>query len=588
MEPERVLRAFLEIWHELPALTDEAWGDLRTEFETILDQLRRSHGHDRAPRILELARAIAPYPEARRRLRDRIEKPPHKVKSGQDGTNEEATVTWPELVEALGERLDGTGRRYTDVTSPERLTVGRRGTVTVALSRFPATDSVASEEVTVRLHEPVEVCLESRSDCLEVVDGAVLLIYPDEPPCVFFVRGKKPGRGELVLDFWQGGRFLRSLEWTIEVRVEETADDLRRLSPYSFPMRSSGVVPADLTIRVARRWEQERGETRLLFTLKLSDNATGPFTRVSKEGPPLPDKEDFQRLLTEKLQALVQRTPDAADDAGRFEKELEKLGHWLCRTFFTEAMMDAYRTVRHLRTVQIVSDESWIPWEWIKPYDDRDLEDVIDDDFLCLRFGLTRWLATSTGPPDRIQVPRAAFVSAGDLVETSERSFFRELAVERPDLEILDDLRLPEDLEELLEAGGLGLWHFAGPPPLDPDDVHGIRQTQLARDRPFIFLNVGGSALEGPFWKVSDEWSATFVGRGRCGAFLVCARSADEGPGSELASMFYRNLSLGRTFAQALRAARETLRSRTPHDLTWLSHSLYADPNGQLIWGGSP
>lgn len=581
MESELVLCAFLEIWHRLPVLVGRSWSEVQPAVEAILERLRQSAGAGRSPLIRDLVRTLAAYDQARQLLNDTVRKLPERLRASHEPVHDEPSLSWPRLTATLSERLEGSALRYPDLTYPERLTVGRRGAVTVVLNRFPATKGLITEAIEVQLHEPLELRLQSRSDTVEVVDPAVVILYPDQPPGVFFLFGKQPGAGALQLDFWQSGRFLHSLDWTIEVCAEPRASDSRRLRLPALSLRT-GALPPDLSVRVVQCWEE--GEKRLDFILR-SPNDSVPFSHLRVRGPALPEREQFRNEFELKCQALQ----PGADGRG-VEQELEKIGHWLCRTFFSPALLDAYRDFRQAITVQIVSNECWIPWEWIRPYDDRDLDGVIDDDFLCMRFDLSRWLDAGIGPSDRIEVARAALVDAvggavGEGSETAERMYFRNLAERQPDLDLVAGVHVFGELTALMKLGAIGLCHFFGRPHLQPDDVHGASQTYLARHRPFVFLDPGATADHEDGGGTSEAWSQAFVGRSRCGAFLVGTRRAQTNLSSELLARFYQDAE-HQTLAQALRSTRKALRKLAPHDLTWLSYCLYSDPNSRLLWIG--
>jgi hypothetical protein len=99
---------------------------------------------------------------------------------------------------------------------------------------------------------------------------------------------------------------------------------------------------------------------------------------------------------------------------------LRALGEELYRDLFPPQLRRAYRDLSRspVRSVQITSDEPWIPWELLRPYDDDDPHHIIDDDFLCARFELTRWLAGRSGPAGAITIRRLACLAAAQPPRT--------------------------------------------------------------------------------------------------------------------------------------------------------------------------
>src|SRR5262249_29738950 len=140
------------------------------------------------------------------------------------------------------------------------------------------------------------------------------------------------------------------------------------------------------------------GRTRLRYTLH-SPSGKARFSYRPIAGPEfLGRPEGYQTYLLAKLEKLngghdVDGSLLLTEEIGR---KLTKIGRELYLELFPDGMRQAYREIRRqeVRSLRIVSDEPWtIPWELIKPYDDSVPGDRIDDDFLCLQFELTRWLA---------------------------------------------------------------------------------------------------------------------------------------------------------------------------------------------------
>ena len=75
-------------------------------------------------------------------------------------------------------------------------------------------------------------------------------------------------------------------------------------------------------------------------------------------------------------------------------------------------MKDAYRQWRDsVESLLITSDEPWIPWELLNPYEDR------DDEFFCLQFRLARRLANAAPLACTFGTGRMAVVEAGEIKE---------------------------------------------------------------------------------------------------------------------------------------------------------------------------
>ena len=133
------------------------------------------------------------------------------------------------------------------------------------------------------------------------------------------------------------------------------------------------VRPPDLEMQV--KTMSESGRTRLLYTLH-SPTGVVDFSHQEITGPLLQGRpEDFQAQLRRKIEQLGSRL----DVDGTLllqadiERKLASLGHDLWRELFPPEIHHAYREIRKsVHSWMIVSDEPWIPWELIRPYDDFD------------------------------------------------------------------------------------------------------------------------------------------------------------------------------------------------------------------------
>ena len=47
-----------------------------------------------------------------------------------------------------------------------------------------------------------------------------------------------------------------------------------------------------------------------------------------------------------------------------------------------------------IQSIQVLSDEPWIPWEIVKPVKDSDNDEIksIEEEFLCQRYSFSRWI----------------------------------------------------------------------------------------------------------------------------------------------------------------------------------------------------
>lgn len=355
------------------------------------------------------------------------------------------------------------------------------------------------------------------------------------------------------------------------------------------------------------------GRTRVSYILQSPSGKDG-FSFREIAGPTfLGQAQDYQAYLLSKIEKLnVGRDNDDSLLLNEeIERKLTSIGRELHLELFTPEMREAYREIRRqgVQSIRTISDEPWIPWELIKPFDDRP-GDLVDDDFLCLQFELTRWLSGHPAPPplSELRVRRlACILTATDLPKAEEeKAFLAELAQAHSGVEDASPvLSSASAAEAFLEAGGVDLLHFAGhgifdsahpnesalPFPdgstLHPSDLQGSLATRIAKDRPLIFLNACSAGQQG--WSLArlGGWADRWVRICGCGAFVAPLWPIRDSLALAFAKALYTALAKGETFGQAGRSAREHVRKLAPGNPAWLAYSIYADVHGRLALGDS-
>jgi hypothetical protein len=369
------------------------------------------------------------------------------------------------------------------------------------------------------------------------------------------------------------------------------------------------IQPEDLHLRITT--DTRDGQTQLRYILQ-SPSGAARFLYLEIAGPRFAGSpEDYYIRLLQKLEELeggydVDKSLLLQED---IESKLTKLGRELYRTLFPKELQQAYRLFREIvKTILIISDEPWIPWEMIRPYDDSGPE-VIDDEFLCIRFQVTRWLSGDSGPAAEIEVPKLACVLvSADLPQArAEHDRVVALAGSRPEIQnISPEAPSVEIVEKLLQEGGIGLLHFVGHGDFDraqpnesgipmsdglalrPIDLQGPILTRLKKDRPFVFLNACRVGQQS--WALTGlgGWAERWVRAGQCGAFIGPLWSVRDSSAFDFAKTFYDALERGETFGQAAQTARMEVRKNHPGDPTWLAYTVYAHGNGRLRLSGLP
>ena len=363
------------------------------------------------------------------------------------------------------------------------------------------------------------------------------------------------------------------------------------------------VPPTDLDteIEIEIRTEFRGGWTHLDFVVHAPPL---DFHRCRIEGKAIRGRpEEFQAQLLRKLEQLEDGLDAGAEPLlfAEIERKLTGIGRDLYRELFPPEMQQVYHRLRKRGlALLLTTDEPWIPWELVRPYDASDPKDIVDDDFLCFEFPMTRWFSDCREAPLEIRIRKLAWLGSGGLPHAGEEEkLVRALATS----EVEDASPAGSTvaaLEALLEEGGTGLLHFTGhgdhesaqpnesslvlaDRPFRPEDLHGGLATQIGRDRPLVFLNACRVAQQDWWLTGLGGWAERWVRACGCGAFVAPLWAVNDRLAFEFARAFYGALERGETLGRAGLAARREVRERSPGQPTWLAYVMYGRVGGRIV-----
>ncbi len=352
--------------------------------------------------------------------------------------------------------------------------------------------------------------------------------------------------------------------------------------PASGPAAPRSNLP-DLILRV--RYEASETRHQLFYTLVFREEQPGG--NFEEFGPIALDRQPaayFQSLF-EDLRALPR---DAAPED--VERRLAGKGARLFEKLFPEPLQRRFERLRDtVQTLQVLSDEPWIPWELLKFRD----QESRPGKFFGEEFALARWLR---GVPDATRLPlrRIALVSPRDSNLSHTEAERELLLAQRSDGRLVEEIGArPAAVVESLGQGVHDGWHFAshaatpanepqrawiqleGGTELRPDDLYD--RANLRSRRPLIFLNACQTARSGFSLTGLGGWAHDFFHVG-AGAFLGTSWAVRDEAALCFSRAFYGALFAGTAVAEAARAARIEVRDRFPGDASWLAYALFANP----------
>jgi len=294
------------------------------------------------------------------------------------------------------------------------------------------------------------------------------------------------------------------------------------------------------------------------------------------------------------LQDVALLDPGPSPDLPMAVRKLDDLGAHLGRLLPGGLADLLWHLQGKCRTLQIVTDDPWIPWELLRL---RRLDDGVPQSgqFLAEVFAISRWLPDalpqiSILPCAEIGVVRLA---AEGLSSTEDE--IKDL-IRRAD-SVRNVAEAPSGragLEAQAEAGCVDAWHFAGHGPrtsnkvpdrwqielangdfLSPDGLSGIEG--LGRARPLVFFNACAAARTERAGIDLGGWPARFISAGAA-AFLGPHFEIPDRIARTFSNAFYNRFLEGRPLAEAVRGARLYVRKKFHGHPAWLAFAVWGNP----------
>ncbi len=477
--------------------------------------------------------------------------------------------------------------RYVSAVLPEEVFAGERVRLTVQVG-----SGESSLPLSVSGGAVVELVVQAcEALAVEGIAAASLRVPGDGmvARAEFWLRASAPGTGTVRVYVFHDNAPAGSLELHPRIlpRPGETGRDLPAPPLVQVAtLDAAALSAADLSLLI---FEEEAGGRPVLRIRVAAQDPSLELNFREFEPVPLrlPPVEYFREFFSD-LQAL------GSGEADLVGRKLEVRGARLFETLFPEALQDLLWNLRdRVTSLQIHSQEAWIPWELCRLVG-SERENVVTGPFFCEAFEITRWIPGIARRP-RLTLNNLAVVAPRDSALSAvdgEVAFLRSLAAEGRSVR-----EVPARFAEVWEAlatGEFDGFHFSG---------HGINVTggdadratirlenaeqlraeeicgelrNLGRSRPLMFLNACHGASGGISLVETGGWARRCLMAG-AGAFVGAYWAVQDESAAGFARAFYREVRAGRTLGAAVRAARLAIRS--PGDPTWLAYTVYSDPN---------
>ncbi len=386
--------------------------------------------------------------------------------------------------------------------------------------------------------------------------------------------------------------------------------ELKRAIYFERVKLEPGRVPAEGDLEIRVRVEPAGSDVRFHYELHSPNRKIGLYRREVRGPRFRKGPQEYWQYLAKKIENLHQRldVDGTLLTAAEATEKIDGIGRELYRHLFPPEMRALYRQFRDARSIHIRSDEPWIPWEMIRPFDLEHSSEGIDDDFFGAQFQVTRWLGGTKPPPPEVRVRRIACLDGGlipgmPLLEytSKEIAMVAEKAGEDVEVETLGSSEVTSTaMRAILDRGDTEMVHFAGHGEFysgSPDesgielvdgrtfrcvDLQGALLQSVSKVRPWVFFNACRAGRQGASLSGIGGWVDRWVRQAGCGGFVSPQWAVEDRLAHEFAERFYSSLKASATFGEAALRARRHVRELAPESPAWLAFAVYAHPEGRL------
>lgn len=477
--------------------------------------------------------------------------------------------------------------RSLKATIADQIPLNQTTSLLVSLVHDPGLDSAMP--IAVPLGTIVDIVVDAQRGFS--IDGRRegRLIVTDEEeglPLQFKLHATSVGPSQVRVYCFHDGLPLGAVTLTPTIiPSNQAADDRRSVS--SQALSPFATAHPDLTLLIFERIEQ--GQTSITFLILALDSRLGlnfkPFGPIRLQMNPA---QYFEAFFSD-IEGL---NMSRAEEQAIATSILERKGASLFQDVVPPDLQALLWSLRdRIRTVNIQSDEPWIPWELLKLHGEENGEHL-EGPFLCEAYELTRW------HPGIPRCPQLRFNHIGLVVPADsglayaqeEQNYVLGLATGRRKVEQVPARYL--SVAEALQSGIYDGWHFIGHARFEASDPNrsaiNLEQGEtlrpefisgklrnLGKGQPLVFLNACQTGQAAASLTGTGGWARRFLDAG-AGGFVGTLWSIRDQAAFVFAKAFYDQLLAGVPIGRATKEARATVREM--NDPSWLAYTVFADP----------
>jgi len=491
--------------------------------------------------------------------------------------------------------------RYPSSSFPEKVALGQTTPLQIIVKVTDIQKGLISKKITLVAHEgenevPLLVLVKCEpSDVLGIVgeyhnEMLVPVAAIDSNPLTFLVKAKKLGSGTIKAEFFQRGTYLGQLE--LKTQVVEPASLVDHppsaLSDITLKMDPGSIEP-DISLIIHELQAQPIYEYDVIL---LSPKfLMMPYKIVGKINFRTDPENQFREIFQE-----IENTSSPPDIV---EESLMSKGRDLYDKLFPPELKEIYWNFHDkIKSIRIISEEPWVPWEILKPWQ-RVNGKIQEDGFLCEQYSFSRWLE---GKPikekNQIKTVKVVVPSDTNLDGALEEFDWIHNFASKVGLVVTRDSSFKEVISSL-KNGGFDLLHFSthgiynktysNQSSIILEDGYGLKPENIngplmafGESNPLVILNACQTGQQGFSLTGIGSWAKQFLEAGASG-FIGTLWSVSDSTALRFTENLYQKLSSGSTLDKAVRDARNA--AREEGDPSWLAYTLYTQPNSKIKLG---
>jgi chaperonin GroEL len=466
--------------------------------------------------------------------------------------------------------------RHLHAEMPERIQTERRLSLIVAITLAPQDGSSVLKYFPVPQGGVTVTIIVSCPGLVPLDDIEQDIYVPatsDSAPHRFTFMAGPVGLHTVTIDAYSGGTHLGAVRLQISILESAATSEPRRRT---VPLSSTTMEPGEVTLQV------RPGLGGYQFQL------IGDTIYKDEPSPMGESRAEISQLVAELN--LMAKGKSGYSTPELVREHLKSLGIQLWQAAVPDRVKEQFleqAEADRIRTVTIVGDHDFVPWELLYPMSRDFNEGFLAEQFPVVRRAYAKHRVTAL-PIDSAAyiVPDKSLSDAMDEV-TAIRTL---LGAQVGDRGIISQLSAVRDL--VLDPGLPSILHFAchnnfdkggssvtleGGPWKPSDLAEAVARTTLAAGHPLVFFNACRSSGKISWFSQMSGWASSFIEAG-AGAFIGSLWAVRSSAAREFAEAFYEHfVDKAQPLGIASLRARQAI-SGDSGDPTWLAYSIYGNP----------